>query len=330
MDMNYRTLGKTGFQISELSLGTWQVGGRWGQTFNEENAKSILNRAIDKGINFIDTADVYGNGLSEKMVGEVVRSRSDRIYVATKCGRRLNPHNNTSYTPEALRNFVEDSLRNSGLETLDLIQLHCPPSEVYERDEIFELFDSLKKEGKILNMGVSVELVEDAIKALAYENMTTVQIIFNMFRHKPAEDFFQLAREKEVGIIVRVPLASGLLTGMYSRETRFQRSDHRFFNRHGAMFDKGETFSGVDYETGLDAVEEIRKLFPGRENLAPLALKWVLMFDQVSCVIPGASREEQLDSNLSVLEESPFTPEQMDGIAGIYNTHIKDQVHHLW
>jgi aryl-alcohol dehydrogenase-like predicted oxidoreductase len=328
--MKYRILGKTGFKISEISLGTWQVGGRWGQDFNESNAKGILNRAIDKGINFIDTADVYGNGLSEKMVGEVVRSRTERVYVATKCGRRLNPHNNAAYTPEALRSFVEDSLSNSGLEALDLIQLHCPPSEVYERDEIFELFERLKDEGKILNMGVSVELVEDAVKALAYDNMTSVQIIFNMFRHKPAEEFFQLASEQDVGTIVRVPLASGLLTGQYTRETRFERSDHRFFNRHGAMFDKGETFSGVDYKTGLDAVEEIRKLFPGRENLAPLALRWVLMFDQVSCVIPGASREEQLDSNLSVLKESPFTVEEMEGIQRIYNTYLREQIHPLW
>ena len=328
--MNYRKLGKTGFDISEISLGTWQVGGRWGDPFSKENAESILNKAIDAGINFIDTADVYGNGLSEKMVGKVVRERSERIYLATKCGRRLNPHNNEAYTPKALRIFVEQSLRNSGLETFDLVQLHCPPSEVYERPEIFGLFEELKEEGKILNMGVSVELVEEAIKALAYDNMCSVQIIFNMFRHKPAEEFFQLAQEKNVGIIVRVPLASGLLTGQYSRETSFERSDHRFFNRQGAMFDKGETFSGVDYETGLEAVEEIRKLFPGRENLAPLALRWVLMFDQVSCVIPGASRAEQLDSNLSALTESPYTPKQMEGIKHIYDTYLRERIHPLW
>jgi len=328
--MKYRTLGKTGFKISEISLGTWQVGGRWGETFNEGNAESILNKAMDEGINFIDTADVYGDGLSEKMVGQVVRKRSERIYVATKCGRRLNPHNNESYTPEALRSFVEDSLSNSGLETLDLIQLHCPPSEVYERDEIFGLFEILKKEGKIQHMGVSVELVEDAIKALSYDTVSTVQIIFNMFRYKPSEEFFQLAHDNEVGIIVRVPLASGLLTGQYSRETKFEKSDHRFFNRQGAMFDKGETFSGVDYESGLEAVEEIRKLFPGRENLAPLALRWILMFDEVSCVIPGASRETQLSSNLMSLDETPFTPEQMEGIRNIYDKYIRTQVHHLW
>jgi len=328
--MKYRVLGKTGFEISEISLGTWQVGGRWGESFNKETAEEIINLAIDKGINFIDTADVYGNGLSEKMVGKVVRSRSERIYVASKCGRKLNPHNNASYTPEVLRHFVERSLVNSGLEVLDLIQLHCPPSEVYDRPEIFGLFERLKEEGKILNMGVSVERVDEALKAIQYSNVSTIQIIFNMFRHKPAEFFFSEAARNDVGIIARVPLASGMLTGLYSKNTQFGKQDHRSFNREGAMFDKGETFSGVDYETGLRAVEEIRKLFPGRENLASLALKWILMFDQVSCVIPGASRDSQLLSNLSAMDEKPLTGDQMDKISEIYERLIKEHVHHLW
>ncbi len=328
--MKTRILGKTGFEISEIGLGTWQVGGRWGSRFDESNAESLLNEAIDAGINFIDTADVYGDGLSEKMVGRVVRSRSERVYVATKCGRRLSPHNNAAYTPGALRRFVEESLSNSGLEALDLIQLHCPPTEVYDRPEIFGLFDRLKEEGKILHMGVSVEKVEEALKAITYSNVTTIQIIFNMFRHKPAQQFFPEAAGREVGIIVRVPLASGMLTGLYTRETTFQRADHRHFNRNGAMFDKGETFSGVDYETGIEAVEELKALFPGRENLAPVALRWVLMFDQVSCVIPGASRVEQLHSNLLASEEPPFTQEQMEGVAEIYESRIKPLVHHLW
>ena len=328
--MKHRRLGKTGFEISEVSLGTWQVGGRWGETFNEESAAAILNKAMDEGINFIDTADVYGDGLSEKMVGQVVRSRSERIYVATKCGRKLSPHNNQSYTPEALRQFVEDSLANSGLETIDLIQLHCPPTEVYRRDEIFGLFDSLKEEGKIQNLGVSVEKVEEAMMAIRYDNVTTIQIIFNMFRHKPSEEFFLEAAKRDVGVIVRVPLASGMLTGLYTRDTKFGRTDHRHFNRHGAMFDKGETFSGVDYSTGLDAVEEIRKLFPGQENLAPLALKWVLMFPEVSCVIPGASSENQLISNLNAAALDSFTAEQMAGISKIYDNFIREQVHPQW
>ena len=328
--MNYRTLGKTGFTISEISLGTWQVGGRWGEPFNKSNAEGLLNAAIDAGINFIDTADVYGDGLSEKMVGRVVRRRSERVYVATKCGRRLNPHNNQTYTTEALRFFVEASLRNSGLETLDLIQLHCPPSEAYDRPEIFGLFEKLKEEGKILHMGVSVETVEEAMRAIRYHNVTTVQIIFNMFRHKPAETFFPEASRNNVGVIVRVPLASGMLTGLYSKKTSFGPSDHRHFNRSGEAFDKGETFSGVDYETGLQAVEEIRRLFPERENLAPAALRWILMFKEVSCVIPGASGQKQLISNLGTLNEPPLSLSQMEGVKQIYDSRIRSQVHHLW
>ncbi len=328
--MKYRKLGKTGFEISEISLGTWQVGGRWGEPFNHDNAEIILNKAIDDGINFIDTADVYGDGLSERMVGQVVRSRSEQVYVATKCGRKLTPHTNQAYTPEALRQFVEDSLRNSGMDTLDLIQLHCPPPEVYEREEIFGFFDRLKEEGKIRYMGVSVEKVEEALRAIQFDNVTTIQIIFNMFRHKPAEQFFSEAAKKDVGVIVRVPLASGLLTGLYSKDTTFGRTDHRHFNRQGAMFDKGETFSGVDYRSGLEAVEEIRKLFPGRENLAPLALKWVLMFDEVSCVIPGASNAGQLTSNIGASGEIAFSSEQMASVMKIYNERIKKLVHHLW
>ncbi len=311
-------------------MGTWQVGGKWGEHFDESNAKEILHAALDSGINFIDTADVYGGGLSEKMVGEVVRQRSERVYVATKCGRQLSPHTNESYQPDALRQFVEESLTNTGLEALDLIQLHCPPTEVYDRPEIFGLFERLKDEGKILHMGVSVEKVAEALKAIKYENVTTIQIIFNMFRHKPAEDFFPEASRRNVGTIIRVPLASGLLTGQYSRDTKFKRSDHRFFNRHGAVFDKGETFSGVDYQTGLKAVEEIRKLFPDQENMAPLAIRWILMFPEVSCVIPGASRKEQVLSNLSALSMKPLTSDQMDGIVKVYNEFIRESVHSLW
>jgi aryl-alcohol dehydrogenase-like predicted oxidoreductase len=328
--MKTRTLGKTGFEISEVSLGTWQVGGRWGEKFSEKNALTILNEAIDAGINFIDTADVYGDGLSEKMVGQVVRSRSERIYVATKCGRRLTPHTNRAYTVEALRKFVDDSLENTGLEVLDLIQLHCPPPEVYGRPEIFGLFERLKEEGKILHLGVSVEKVDEGLQAIEYDNVTAVQVIFNMFRHKPSEVFFPEAMRKNVGIIARVPLASGLLTGRYSTQTKFGRADHRNFNRNGAMFDRGETFSGVDYETGLRAVEALKQVFPGRDNLAPLALGWILMFKEVSCVIPGASSVQQLHSNLGSMDEPALTRDQMDQVTRIYDSMIRDLVHHLW
>jgi len=328
--MIYRKLGKTGFEISRLSLGTWQVGGKWGSEFDHKNADRILNMAVDKGINFIDTADVYGDGESEKAVGRLVKSRSERIYVATKCGVKLKPYTNKSFTPEAIRQFVEDSLKNMQMETLDLIQLHCPPPQVYYRPEIFELFDRLKDEGKILNLGVSVEKVEEALKAIEYPNVTTVQIIFNMFRQRPVDRLFRLAGKKNVGIIVRVPLASGLLTGAYNKNTKFEKHDHRFFNRQGMMFDKGETFSGIDYETGLKAVGKLKKLFPGKKNLAPIALKWILMHEEVSCVIPGASRPDQVISNLEVDDIHGLTEYELYEIQEIYNRDIKPLIHHLW
>jgi len=328
--MKCRKLGKTGFEVSEISLGTWQVGGKWGDPFSHENADQILNAAIDAGVNFIDTADVYGDGESEKAVGRVVRSRSERVYVATKCGRRLSPHVNEAYKPEALRKLVEDSLTNMGLETLDLIQLHCPPTEVYYRPEIFELFSRLKEEGKILNMGVSVEKVEEALKAIEFPNVTTVQIIFNMFRQRPAELLFREAKRRDIGIIVRVPLASGLLTGKFRPETHFAPDDHRNFNRNGEAFDKGETFSGLDYTIGLEAVEDLKKLFPGQENLASIALRWILMFDAVSCIIPGASKPSQLSSNLQTVDIPELTSEQLEGVKAIYEARIKPLVHYIW
>ncbi|MCB0571736.1 MAG: aldo/keto reductase [Phaeodactylibacter sp.] len=328
--MTYRKLGKTGFEISEISLGAWQLGGKWGSAFDHSNAERILDAAIGQGVNFIDTADVYSDGESEAAVGRAVRAYPGRIYVATKCGRRLNPHRNESYTPRALRSFVEDSLRNMRMEALDLVQLHCPPWEVYYRPEIFGLFDRLKEEGKILNMGVSVEKVEEALKAIQYPNVATVQIIFNMFRHRPAELFFQEARKKGVGIIARVPLASGLLTGTYSKHTHFHPGDHRHDNRQGEQFDKGETFSGVDYDTGLKAVEALKKLFAGKESLAAQALRWVLMFDAVSTVIPGASRPEQVALNLAAGMLSPLTEAEMQGVQAVYERYIREPVHQLW
>lgn len=328
--MEYRILGKTGIKLSAISLGTWQVGGKWGDTFSHENADKILNLAVDSGINFIDTADVYGDGESEKAVGRLVRSRSEKIYVATKCGRKLNPHVGKFYQPDVLRKFVEDSLKSMDLETLDLIQLHCPPTEVYYRPEIFEVFDKLKAEGKIQNLGVSVEKVEEALKAIEYNNVTTVQIIFNMFRQRPSELFFSEAAKKNIGVIVRVPLASGLLTGTFTKDTTFTKGDHRFFNRKGMFFDKGETFSGIDYNTGIEAVEELKGLFPGVDNLAPLALKWILGFKEVSCIIPGASRPQQVISNLEAFKTRDLSDAQKKGIQEIYNNKIKPLVHHLW
>ncbi|MFV8337748.1 aldo/keto reductase [Flavobacterium sp. LB3P21] len=328
--MNYRRLGKTDFEISEISLGTWQVGGKWGSPFNDKTADELINAAIDNGVNFIDTADVYENGLSETAVGRVVRSRSERIYVATKCGRHINPHVNEGYQPKVLQQFVEDSLRRTGLETLDLIQLHCPSTEVFYRPEIFEMFDRLKEQGKILNLGVSVEKVEEGLKAIEFPNVTSVQIIFNLFRQRPSELFFKEAMKHDVGIIARVPLASGLLTGKFNAKTTFDTQDHRNFNRDGAAFDKGETFSGINYELGLKAVEEFKSLFPEATNLAPLALQWILGFDEVSCIIPGASNESHVLSNLSVYDLPKLTYEKTAAMNDIYERYIKPEVHQLW
>ncbi len=331
LPVNYRTLGKTNLKISEISLGTWQVGGKWGDPFDFKNAEQILNKAVDGGVNFIDTADVYGNeiGQSETAVGRFVKSRSEKIYIATKCGRQINPHVNEGYQPKILRKYVEDSLSRMGLDTIDLIQLHCPPTEVYYRPEIFEEFDKLKDEGKIHSLGISVEKVEEALKGIEFENVCTVQIIFNMFRQRPSELFFEQAKKKNIGILARVPLASGLLTGKFSKESSFGQNDHRFFNRNGEMFDKGETFSGIDYETGLQAVEELKTVFKD-QNMAQMALRWILDFNAISCVIPGASRPEQVESNIGALNSPNLRPEQIIAIKGIYDKYIKPQVHQLW
>jgi aryl-alcohol dehydrogenase-like predicted oxidoreductase len=328
--MKYRRLGKTGYEVSEISLGTWQVGGRWGTEFSHENADRVLNTAVDRGVNFIDTADVYGMGESEKAVGRLLKNRPEEIIVATKCGRQLQPHVSEAYTPEAIRGFVEKSLKRMELESLDLIQLHCPPTEVYYRPEIFDVFNELKKEGRIRHMGVSVEKVEEALKAMEYDNVTSVQIIFNMFRQRPAEYVFELARKKDIGVIVRVPLASGLLTGKLTRSSKFEKDDHRSFNRQGEKFDRGETFSGIDYENGLKAVGKLKKIFPDIKNLAPVALKWILNFPEVSCIIPGASNPEQVRSNLLADEAHEITEYESYLVQELYESLIKPQVHHYW
>ena len=328
--MEFRQLGKTDLHISAISLGTWQVGGRWGTGFDPENAEHILHRAIDAGINFIDTADVYENGLSEASVGRVVNTRKAEVYIATKCGRRIQPHTADGYKPEVLRQHVEDSLRNLKRECIDLIQLHCPPTAVYYRPEIFGLFERLREEGKIRHFGVSVEKVEEGIKALNYTNVAAVQIIFNMFRQRPADYFFKYAASKGAGIIVRVPLASGLLSGQYNLQTSFGAGDHRNFNRNGAAFDKGETFGGIPYEEGLKAMEELKEIFPGMENLSPLALKWILQHPEVSCTIPGASNVEQLEINLKAMSVPNMNPNQLSAVRELYDRRIRSYVHEQW
>lgn len=328
--MNFRTFGKTGWQISDVSLGTWQVGGGWGKPFSEKNALEIIHAAIDLGVNFIDTADVYDIGLSEAAVGKAVRERTEKVYMATKCGRRISPHTSVGYTPDTLRKHVEDSLINTGLETLDLVQLHCPPSTVYQRPEVFGLFETLIAEGKIQAMGVSVERVDEALQAMSYPIVSSIQIIFNMFRQKPAETLFQHPEISKFGIIARVPLASGLLSGKYAADTLFGPQDHRAFNRNGEAFDKGETFSGVPYGLALEAVEALKQIFKGDVALAHWALCWILQFPQISTVIPGASNLQQLVSNIEAGNLPKISGQSLKEVKGVYDLFLRDLIHPQW
>ncbi|MCS7283155.1 MAG: aldo/keto reductase [Anaerolineae bacterium] len=327
--MKYRRFGRIGWEISEIGLGAWPLGGDWGQV-DEETAMATLHRALDLGINFFDTADVYGDGLSEQRIGRLRRERSEPFYVATKAGRRLRPHTADGYNKENLTRFVERSLRNLGVESLDLLQLHCPPTEVYYRPEVFQALDDLKREGKIQHYGVSVEKVEEALKAIEYPGVESVQIIFNIFRQRPAELFFQEAQRRNVAVIVRVPLASGLLTGKMTRETTFPPDDHRNYNREGKAFDVGETFAGVPFEVGLEAVEALRPLVPSDATMAQFALRWILMFEAVSVVIPGAKSPRQIEENARASDLPPLTPEQMARIREVYDTFVRPYVHHRW
>ena len=327
--MQYRKLGRTGWNVSEISFGAWAIGAGWGPVDDQESL-AALHRAIDLGVNFIDTADVYGDGRSEQLIARVRKERSEELIVATKAGRRLSPHTADGYNAQNLTRFVERSLGYLETDCLDLVQLHCPPTEVYYRPEVFGALDDLVQAGKIRYYGVSVEKIEEALKAIEYPNVQTVQIIFNMFRHRPAELFFPEAKRREVGILARVPLASGLLTGKMTRQTTFDEDDHRNFNRYGQAFDRGETFSGVDYEAGLDAVEELRSLVPEGATMAQLALRWILMFNAVSCAIPGAKRPDQAEDNVRAADLPPLTEAQMAEVRDVYDKYVRDQVHHRW
>nr|HET6902303.1 aldo/keto reductase [Ktedonobacteraceae bacterium] len=329
--MEYRALGRTGWNISVIGFGSWGIGGdAWGNT-DDKTSLAALHKAIDLGVNFIDTADVYGDGHAEQLIAQVRKERSEQLIVATKAGRRLNPHVASGYNNrQNLVSFVERSLRNLRTESLDLLQLHCPPSEVYEMPEVFAILDELTKQGKIRFYGVSVERVDEALKAITYPNVQSVQIIFNMFRLKPAEQFFATAREHRVGILARVPLASGLLTGKLSSQTQFAENDHRNFNRHGESFDQGETFAGVDYETGLQTVEKLRPLVPRGATMAQFALRWILMFPEVTSTIPGAKNPQQAADNVQAAMLPPLSDETMRQVQAIYDSAIRPQVHHRW
>jgi aryl-alcohol dehydrogenase-like predicted oxidoreductase len=327
--MEYRELGRTGWKVTTIGVGSWAIGGDWGAVEDEESYKT-LNRALDLGVNFFDTADVYGDGRSERLLARLRRERKEPFYVATKAGRRLNPHVAAGYNRANLTAFVERSLRNLETDALDLLQLHCPPTEVYYMPEVFGVLDDLVQQGKLRYYGVSVEKVEEGLKALEYPQVQSVQIIFNIFRQRPADLFFKEAQRRQVGILARVPLASGLLTGKMKPNTQFSSTDHRAYNRHGESFDRGETFAGVDYETGLRAVEALRSLVPEGMSMAQFALRWILMFDAVTTTIPGARTPQQAEDNVRAGDCPPLSPETMQKIEAIYTEMINPQVHQYW
>ena len=326
--MQSRRLGKTGLDVSEIGFGAWAIGGSWGETDDEESL-AALHAAVDAGVTFFDTADVYGDGRSERLLARLLRERDERLVVATKFGRRVE-QDPALFTYENLRGWLERSRENLGVEAVDLVQLHSPPWETYYLPEVHEACSRLVQEGLVRAYGVSVEKVEEALKAIEYDGVATVQIIFNMLRQRPAELFFDQARRRDVGVIVRVPLASGLLTGKFDRNSTFASDDHRAFNRQGEEFDRGETFSGVDYDVGLEVVEEFGPLVPPGATLAQLALRWILTFEAVSTVIPGAKTPEQARANAAASDLPAPSPETMERIAEIYRRRVAPLVHQRW
>jgi aryl-alcohol dehydrogenase-like predicted oxidoreductase len=327
--MEYRELGRTGWKVSEISFGTWAIGGAWGDVDDKESIKA-LHRSLDLGVNFFDTADVYGDGRSERLLAQLHKERREEFYIATKAGRRLDPHIASGYNRQNLTAFVERSLKNLDVEALDLLQLHCPPTEVYYKPEVFGILDDLVKAGKLRFYGVSVEKVEEALKAIEYPQVQSVQIIFNIFRQRPAELFFKEAQRRRVGILARVPLASGLLTGKLTRYSKFAADDHRTYNRHGESFDRGETFSGLDYEAGLQAVESLLPLVPPGQTLTQMALRWILMFPAITCAIPGAKRPQQAEENIQAASLPPLPDRTMAGIVNVYEHYVRPHVHQYW
>lgn len=327
--MKFRNFSNVGWQVSEIGLGCWAIGSEWGEV-TPEDARDVLKTSLDKGINFFDTADVYGDGRSEKFVGELIKSTKEKIYVATKAGRRLNPHTPEGYNLKNIEKFIDRSLINLGVDCIDLLQLHCPPSETCARKETYDMMEEIVKKGKIANYGVSVEKVSEAMDAIQYPSVKSIQIIFNIFRQKPAELFFKEAAKNNVAIIVRVPLASGLLTGKMNKNSSFPQNDHRNYNINGDAFDVGETFSGVNYEKGLMAVEKLKELIPSGFTLTDLALKWILMHEEVSVVIPGAKNREQATNNVKASDLNDIDASLISKINSIYADIIKEDIHPRW
>src|SRR3984957_9700278 len=319
--MKYRSLGRTGWKISEISFGAWAIGGAWGSVDDQESM-ATLHAALDGGVNFFDTADVYGDGRSERLLAKLKKERKEKFYIATKAGRRLPQQTPEGYSRKNLNAWVERSLKNLNTDSIELLQLHCPPTEVYYMPEVFGILDDLVQAGKLQYYGVSVEKVEQALKAIEFPNVQSVQIIFNIFRQRPAELFFAGAQKHKVGILARVPLASGMLSGKISRASKFAKDDHRNFNRHGEAFDRGETFAGVDFDTALQAVEDLKKLTPKNVSLARLALRWILEFPAVTCSIPGAKRPGQVTENIAASDLPPLSKATMKKISAIYDGQI--------
>jgi len=327
--MEYRELGRTGYKVSTISFGAWAIGGAWG-TVEDKDSLAALHRSLDLGVNFFDTADVYGDGRSERLLAQLRKERKEKFFVATKAGRRLPKQEASGYSRENLTSFVDRSLKNLDTDAIDLLQLHCPPTEVYYMPEVFGILDDCVKAGKLRYYGVSVEKVEEALKALEFPGVQSVQIIFNMFRQRPADIFFAEAQRKRVGILARLPLSSGMLSGKLTSTSTFEPTDHRAFNRHGEAFDRGETFSGYDYERGLEVVEMLRPLVPKGATLAQMALRWILMFPAVTCAIPGAKRPSQAAENAAAADLPAIPTETMDKIRQIYEARVKAQVHQYW
>jgi aryl-alcohol dehydrogenase-like predicted oxidoreductase len=327
--MQYRELGRTGWKVSTVSFGAWAIGGTWGAV-DDHDSLAALNRALDLGVNFFDTADVYGDGRSEQLMAQLRKQRRESFYVATKAGRRLEQQTPEGYSRQNLTFWVESSLKNLQTETLDLLQLHCPPTAVYYMPEVFGILDDLQQAGKLRYYGVSVEKVEEALKAIEFPGVQTVQIIFNIFRQRPRDLFFAEALRRRVGVLARLPLSSGMLTGKLTHDSRFDADDHRAFNRQGESFDRGETFSGLDYEIGLQVVEQLRPFVPSGASMAQLALRWILMFPAVTCAIPGGKRPSQVEENVAAADLPPLPESTMKAIDLLYNKLVRKYVHHYW
>ncbi len=328
--MKTRNFGRTGREVSEIGFGAWAIGADWGHV-DADDAIAALRAALEAGITFIDTADVYGDGRSEQLIARVLKDHpGPRPFVATKAGRRLPAQTVAGYTRANLTAWIERSLNNLEVDTLDLVQLHCPPTDLYYVPEAFAILDDLKRDGKLRDYGVSVERVEEAIKSLEYPGVVSIQIIYNIFRQRPQELLFELARKHNTAIIARVPLASGLLAGKFRADSVFEATDHRQFNRHGEAFDVGETFSGVPYDIGLAAVEQVRKLVGGDASMAQFALRWILMSDAVTVAIPGAKNVEQARANAAAASLAPLEPSVMAELAAIYDRDVRPHVHQRW